>query len=150
MEVILKHDVPNLGYTNEQVTVKPGYARNYLIPKGLALVATVTNKKVHAETMKQKAFKAEKIKLEAQDMVTKLTNLTVKIGAKAAPTGKIYGSVNAIQIAEAIKEQFGFDVDRKKIHLDDGDSIKETGTYKARIILHKEAQTEIIFEVFAE
>ena len=149
MEVILKQDVPNLGYINELVIVRPGYARNYLIPKGLAIMATSSNKKVLAETTKQKSFKAEKEKMTAQDLAKSLENLTVKIGAKAAPTGKIYGSVNAIQIAEAIKEQFHFDVDRKKIHVD-GESIKELGTYTARIILHKEAQVDITFEVFAE
>jgi large subunit ribosomal protein L9 len=149
MEVILKQDVPNLGYINELVTVRPGYGRNFLIPKGLAILATPSAKKVLAETTKQKAFKAEKEMMTAQGLAKSLENLTVRIGAKAAPTGKIYGSVNAIQIAEAIREQFNFDVDRKKIHVD-GESIKETGTYTARIILHKEAQVDITFEVFAE
>ncbi len=149
MEIILKQDIPNVGYTNDIVTVRNGYARNYLIPKGYAVLATPSNKKMMEETVKQKAFKAEKLKIQAQDLATKLENLTVKIGAKAAPTGKIYGSVNAIQIAEAIKDQFGYEVDRKKIHVD-GESIKEVGTYTARIILHKEAQIDITFEVFAE
>lgn len=149
MEVILKQDVPNLGYINELVSVRAGFARNFLIPKGFAVLASPSNKKVLAETTKQKAFKAEKEAMTAQDLARKLENLTVRIGAKAAPTGKIYGSVNAIQIAEAIKEQFNFEVDRKKIHVD-GESIKELGTYTARIILHKEAQVEITFEVFAE
>ena len=149
MEVILKQDVPNLGYINEIVTVRPGYARNYLIPKGMAVMATVSGKKVLAETIKQKSFKAEKEKLTAQGLAKSLENITVKIGAKAAPNGKIYGSVNAIQIAEAIKDQFNFDVDRKKIHVD-GEHIKELGNYTAKIILHKEAQVDINFEVFAE
>ena len=149
MEVILKQDVPNLGYTNEKINVKPGYARNFLIPQGIAILATETNKKILAENLKQKAFKEDKIKSEAEELAKGLKDITVKIGAKAAESGKIFGSVNAIQIAQALKDQFKFDVDRKKIHVD-GEHIKELGTYKARIILHKEVQLEINFEVFAE
>ena len=149
MEVILKHDVPNVGYINEIVSVRSGYARNYLLPKGYAIMATVSSRKVLAETLKQKAFKAEKEMLSAQDVAKSLENISVRIGAKAAPTGRIYGSVNALQIAEAIKEQFHIDIDRKKIHVD-GESIKDTGNYTAKIILHKEAQVVINFEVFAE
>jgi large subunit ribosomal protein L9 len=149
MEVILKQDVPNLGYTNEKVNVKPGYARNYLIPKGLALPATETNRKILAENMKQKAHKEEKIRKGAEDLATSLKNITVKIGAKAAESGKIFGSVNAIQIAQAIKDQFNFDIDRKKIIVDQ-EHIKELGSYKAKINLHKDIHVEISFEVFAE
>jgi large subunit ribosomal protein L9 len=149
MEVILKQDVPNLGYANDKVNVKPGYARNYLIPKSLAIVATETNKKVLAETMKQKAHKESKIRTDSESLAEQLKDITVKIGAKAAESGKIYGSVNAIQIAGALKDQFRIDIDRKKIHVD-GEHIKELGTYKAKIILHKEVQVEINFEVFAE
>jgi large subunit ribosomal protein L9 len=149
MEVILTQDVPNLGYTNEKVNVKPGYGRNFLIPKGMAILATSTNKKILAENLKQKAFKADKILNEAEDLAKGLKDITVKIGAKAAESGKIFGSVNAIQIAQAIKDQFNFDIDRKKIHVD-GEHIKELGNYKARIILHKDVQLEINFEVFAE
>jgi large subunit ribosomal protein L9 len=149
MEVILKQDVPNLGYTNEKINVKPGYARNFLIPQGIAILATETNKKILAENLKQKAFKEDKVKGEAEELAKGLKDITVKIGAKAAESGKIFGSVNAIQIAQALKDQFKIDVDRKKIHVD-GEHIKELGTYKARIILHKEVQLEINFEVFAE
>jgi large subunit ribosomal protein L9 len=149
MEVILKQDVPKLGYTNEKVNVKPGYARNFLIPQGIAILATETNKKILAENLKQKAFKADKVLNEAEELAKGLKDLTVKIGAKAAESGKIFGSVNAIQIAQALKDQFKFDIDRKKIHVD-GEHIKELGTYKARIILHKEVQLDINFEVFAE
>ena len=149
MEVILKQDVPNLGYTNEKVNVKPGYARNFLLPQGIAILATETNKKILAENLKQRAFKADKILNEAEELAKGLKDITVKIGAKAAESGKIFGSVNAIQIAQALKDQFKFDIDRKKIHVD-GEHIKELGTYKARIILHKEIQLEINFEVFAE
>ncbi len=149
MEIILKQDVPNLGYTNEKVNVKPGYARNFLIPQGIAILATETNKKILAENLKQKAFKEDRVRNEAEELAEGLKNITVKIGAKAAESGKIFGSVNAIQIAQALKDQFKFDIDRKKIHVD-GEHIKELGTYKARIILHKEVQLEINFEVFAE
>jgi large subunit ribosomal protein L9 len=149
MEVILKQDVPNLGYANEKLNVKPGYARNFLIPKGLAILATETNKKILAENLKQKAHKEDKVRHEAEELAKALNGITVKIGAKAAESGKIFGSVNAIQIAQALKDQFKFDVDRKKIHVD-GEHIKELGTYKAKINLHKEVHLEISFEVFAE
>ena len=149
MEVILKQDVPNVGYANDKLNVKPGYARNYLIPKGLAILATEANKKILAENLKQKAHKAEKIKMSAEDLAKSLKDITVKIGAKAAESGRIFGSVNALQIAQALKDQFNFDVDRKKIHVDQ-EHIKELGNYKAKINLHKEIQIEINFEVFAE
>lgn len=149
MEVILKQDIPNLGYTNDKVNVKPGYARNFLVPKGLAILATETNKKILAETLKQKAFKEEKVKTEAEKLARKLDKVMLKIGAKAAETGKIFGSVNAIQVAQALKDQYDFEIDRKKIHVDQ-EHIKELGTYKAKVILHKEIQVEISFEVFAE
>lgn len=149
MEVILKQDVLNLGYANEKVTVKPGYARNYLIPQGIAILATDSNKKMLAETLKQKAHKEAKIKKSAEDLSQNLKDIVVKIGAKAAESGKIFGSVNAIQIAQALKEQFNFEIDRKKIHVDQ-EHIKELGTYKAKIHLHKEVHIEITFEVFAE
>ena len=149
MEVILKEDIQNLGYVNDVVTVKNGYGRNYLIPKGLAIVATVTNKKILAEDLKQKAHKHEKVITEASDLAKALEDITVRIGAKTATTGKIFGSVNNIQIAEAIKEQFNYDIDRKKIVID-GDSIKEVGTYKATISLHKDVKVAVNFEVFAE
>jgi large subunit ribosomal protein L9 len=149
MEVILKQDVHNLGYKNDVVNVKSGYARNYLIPKGLGIVVTESTRKVHAESMKQRSFKEEKIRKEADKLAEQLKTITVKIGAKAGTTGKIYGSVNALQIADAIKEQFNFDVDRKKIHID-GENIKELGTYTAKIQLHKDIKVDVNFEVFGE
>ncbi len=149
MEVILKQDVENLGYANEKVNVKPGYARNFLIPKGLATPATATNLKILAENLKQKSFKEDKVRKEAEELAKALKNVNVKIGAKAAESGRIFGSVNAIQIAQALKDQYNFDVDRKKIIVDH-EHIKELGTYKAKINLHKEISTEITFEVFAE
>jgi large subunit ribosomal protein L9 len=149
MEVILKQDVLNLGFTNEKVNVKPGYARNFLIPQGIAIPATEANKKVLAENLKQKAHKEAKIKKSAEELAENLKNVIVKIGAKAAESGKIYGSVNAIQVAQALKEQFDFEVDRKKIHVDH-EHIKELGTYKAKVTLHKEITLEITIEVVAE
>ncbi len=149
MEIILKKDVANLGYAHDVITVKDGYGRNYLIPQGYAILATEANKKMNAESLRQKSYKEQKTITEAEKLQKALENITVKIGAKAGSTGKIYGSVNAIQIAEAIKEQFNYDVDRKKIHID-GESIKELGTYKATVKLHKEVQATVNFEVFGE
>lgn len=149
MEIILKQDMPKLGYINDIVKVKSGYARNYLIPNGMAIAATETNRKVLAEVLKQKSFKEEKTRKEAETLAKALDGITVKIGAKAAETGKIFGSVNNIQISEAIKEQFKYDIDRKKIIVD-GENIKELGTYSADVMLHKEIKATINFEVFAD
>ena len=149
MDVILKQDIQNLGYANDIVTVKNGYARNYLIPQGLAIVADKTSRKVHAENLKQKAYKESKLRNEAEALATKLEKVSLTIGAKAATTGKIFGSVNAIQIADALKEQFNYEVDRKRIKLD-GDSIKELGSYEAVVNLHKEVKATVKFEVVAE
>src|SRR5512133_1415241 len=118
MEVILKQDIPNVGYKDDVITVKNGYGRNYLIPQGLAILATDTNKKVVAENKKQKSYKDEKVKNEALTIAKALEVVNLKIGAKAGTSGKIFGSVNAIQIAHALKEQFNFDFDRKNIEVD--------------------------------
>ncbi len=149
MEIILKQDIPKLGYINDIVKVKAGYARNYLIPNGMAIAATETNRKVLTEVLKQKSFKEEKIRKEAETLAKALDGITVKIGAKAADSGKIFGSVNNIQISEAINEQFKYDIDRKKIIVD-GENIKELGTYTAEVILHKDIKATISFEVFAD
>ena len=147
MEVILKEDVINLGYKDDIVKVKDGYGRNYLIPNGLAVMATESAKKVLAEDLKQRAHKLEKMKADAQDMVSKFEGLHLSIGAKVSSTGKIFGSVGPIQIAEALEQQ-GLEVDRKSILLKE--AIKEVGEYKATIKLHREVQVEISFEVVAE
>ena len=149
MEIILTQDVKNLGYKNDIVNVKPGYARNYLIPQGMAILATESARKVLAENMRQQAYKQEKIKKEAQEIAAVLEGLSLRIPAKAASTGKIYGSVNNVQIANAIKEAKGIEIDRKHILVDD-DTIKEVGNYKAKVRLHKDVTVEISFEVFAE
>ncbi len=148
MEIILKQDIENLGYENDKVKVKSGYARNYLIPKGMAILATETNKKVLAEVQKQKSFKEEKLRSEAETTAKLLNKIELKIGAKAGTSGKIFGSVNAIQIAEALKEK-GHVIDRRKIDVD-GDSIKEVGNYKATVKLFKDIKVEVMFDVVAE
>jgi large subunit ribosomal protein L9 len=148
MQVILKNDVPNLGYKDDIVNVKHGYALNYLIPKGLAISATGSTLKSHNEIMKQRAHKEEKIKQVAQEMAASLKGITLSIGAKTSTKGKIFGSVNAIQIAEALEER-GFTIDRKNITFKE-DLIKEVGTYHARIRLHKEVHVEIPFEIVGE
>lgn len=149
MKVILKHDVDKLGYANEIVKVKNGYARNYLIPKGYAIMLTSSSEKEHTELIRQKSFKEEKIRKDSETLAKALENIVVKVGAKAGTSGKIFGSVNAIQIAEAIKEQFKYDIDRKKIVVD-GESVKELGTYSAKINIYKDIKVDIKFEVFAE
>ncbi len=149
MEVILKQDINSLGFTHDVVTVKDGYARNYLIPKGMAMIANDTNRKVVAEIKKQQSFKEEKVKNQALTIAGGLENLKLRIPAKAGTSGKIFGSVNAVQIANAIKEDRNIEIDRKKIVMNE-DAIKELGTYKAKIRLHKEVQVDVEFEVFAE
>ena len=118
MEVILKTDVAKLGHKDDIITVKPGYARNYLIPNGIAILATESARKVLAENVKQRAHKLEKIKQDAVELAAKMEGLNLTIGAKASSTGKIFGSVNTIQIAEALKAA-GFDIDRKIILIKD-------------------------------
>jgi len=149
MEIILKQDIPNVGFTNDVVKVKDGYARNYLIPKGYAIIATPSAKKVLAENLKQKAHKAEKIRIDAANIGQALDGLSLRIAAKASTSGRIFGSVNNIQIAEALKEQHDVEIDRKKIFLD-GDSVKDLGTYTAKIRLHKEVEATITLEVYGE
>ena len=148
MEIILKQDVNNLGSKDDVVVVKDGYARNFLIPKGLAIMATVSAKKVLAENIKQRAHKEAKIKAEAEKIAPKMAGLKLIIGAKTSSTGKIFGSVNTIQIAEALQEK-GFEIDRKNIRIQD-EQIKEVGAYKAKVKLHKDVHVEIDFEVISE
>lgn len=149
MDIILKQDVTNLGYKNDIVTVKPGYGRNFLIPQGLAILATERNRKILAEEMRQQAHKEQKIKDEATEKAKALEGLKLQIPAKAAATGKIFGSVNNIMIANAIKEATGIEVDRKNIVLNE-DAVKEVGEYKAKLRLHKEVAVDIDFNVYAE
>ena len=147
MQVILKEDILNLGYKDDVVTVKSGYGRNYLIPQGKAVIATPSALKMLAENMKQRAHKLEKIKNDAKELAAKLEGVSLTIGAKTSSTCKIFGSVNNIQIAEAL-EKAGYEVDRKVIFIKE--SVKEVGAYKAILKLHKEVSVEIPFEVVAE
>ena len=148
MEVILKKNVDKLGYTNEIVTVKPGYGRNFLIPQGYAILATSSAKKAHEEVMRQKAHKETKMLAEAQELATKLEALTVTIATKAGENGKIFGSVNTVQLAEALKVA-GFDIDRKSLKIKD-EPIKEVGTFEAEANLHKGVRPVFKFEVVGE
>ena len=148
MEIILLQDVQKLGQKDDIVTVKNGYATNFLIPQGYAIAATPSAKKMHAENLKQRAHKEEKIKAEALALVEKMEGLKLTIGAKTSSSGKIYGSVNTIQIAEALKEQ-GFDIDRRAITIVD-DQIKEVGSFKANVKLHRDVKVDIDFDVVAE
>lgn len=148
MEIILKQDVNNLGSKDDIVAVKDGYARNYLIPRGLATIATTSALKVHAENIKQRAHKEAKVKEEALVIAEKMKGLTLTIGAKTSSKGKIFGSVNTIQISEALNAK-GYNVERKNIFIKD-DLIKEIGNYTAKIKLHKEVSVEIAFEIISE
>ena len=147
MKIILKEDISNLGYKDAVVEVKSGYGRNYLIPQGKAVIATESALKVLAENQRQRAHKLAKIKADAEALAASLKDVKLTIGAKTSSTGTIFGSVNAIQIAEAL-EQLGFNVDRKVIEVKE--TIKEVGTYNAIAKLHKEVSVEIPFEVVAE
>jgi large subunit ribosomal protein L9 len=148
MEVILKKNVDKLGYADEIVSVKPGYGRNFLIPQGYAVLATASAKKAHAEVMKQKAHKETKLLGEAQELASKLAELTVTITTKAGENGKIFGSVNTVQLSEALKKA-GFEVDRKSLKIKD-EPIKEIGTYEAEANLHKGVKPVFKFEVVSE
>jgi large subunit ribosomal protein L9 len=148
MQIILKEDVANLGHKTDIVEVKPGYGRNYLIPKGLAILATPSARKVHAENMRQRAHKEEKIRGDATEIANKIDGLKITIGAKTSSTGKIFGSVNNIQIAEALEKE-GFSIDRKQITIKE-DHIKEVGTYSAVIKFHKDIKATIEFVVVSE
>ena len=147
MKIILKEDITNLGYKDDVVDVKRGYGRNYLIPMGKAVIATESALKVLAENQKQRAHKLAKIKADAEALAESLKDVTLTIGAKTSSTGTIFGSVNNIQIAEAL-EKLGFNVDRKVIYIKD--AVKEVGSYKALLKLHKEVSVEIPFEVVSE
>jgi large subunit ribosomal protein L9 len=144
MEVILKEDVNNLGYKGDIVKVKDGYARNYLIPTKKAVIATDSAKKMLEEEKKQRAHKLERIKNEALELAEKAKGINLVIEAKASSTGKIFGAVGPIQIADAF-EKAGLIIDRKVIVVDE--PVKELGSYKATLKLHREVSVEISFEV---
>lgn len=147
MKIILKEDIANLGYKDDVVEVKCGYGRNYLIPTGKAVIATDSALKILAENQRQRAHKLAKIKADAEALAASLKDVTLTIGAKTSSTGTIFGSVNSIQIAEAL-EKLGHNVDRKVIYIKE--AVKEVGNYTATLKLHKEVSVEIPFEVVSE
>ncbi|MFK7899469.1 MAG: 50S ribosomal protein L9 [Cyclobacteriaceae bacterium] len=149
MEIILKEHVAGLGYKNDLVNVKPGYGRNYLIPQGVAILANSTNKKVHAEDLKQAAHKAEKLKTDAQALATKLETVgAVDIATKVGDNGRIFGAITALQVSDALKNK-GYEVDRRRISLKDK-NIKEIGEYEAVLDLHKEIRPTITIKIVSE
>jgi large subunit ribosomal protein L9 len=148
MEVILLQDVARLGSKDDVITVKNGHGRNYLIPQKMAVIATESAKKVLAENTRQRAHKEAKLKDLALVVAEKLKTVQLVIGAKTSSTGKIFGSVNTIMLAEAINAQ-GFEIDRKQIMISN-DSVKEVGNYTAKIKLHKEVIVDLPFEVVSE
>ncbi len=147
MEIILKEDVINLGYKGDIVKVRDGYGRNFLIPQKKAVLATESAKKMLAEDNRQRAHKLERIKNEALELAEKVKDITLSVGAKTSTTGKIFGAVGPIQLADAF-EKAGFTVDRKVIALKE--PVKEIGSYKATLKLHKEVSVEVAFEVVSE
>ena len=148
MDIILKKNVDGLGEVDDLVTVKSGYGRNYLIPSGNAILATVSAKKIREENLRQRSHKVEKVREEAKAAAEKLAAITVKIGAKVGENGKIFGSVTNLQVADAIKA-LGFEVERKNIAIVN-EPIKQVGTYEAKVKFQKGVETTINFEVIEE
>lgn len=147
MEIILKQDVANLGYKGEIVKVKNGYANNYLLPNGMAVIATATNRKINAENLRQRAFKEEKIRKDAEALQAALNGKVVRIAVKVGENGQLFGSISNIMVAEALKEQHNYDVDRKQIVVD---AIKAVGEYTAKVNIYREIKAELAIEVVAE
>ena len=146
MEIILLQDMPHLGTANSVVKVKPGYARNYLVPQGLAVVASPSNKNKLMQKIRQQEAKRAELLAECQEKAAKITAVTLRIAAKAGTSGKIFGSVNNVQIAQAIKEQAGVEIDRRSVTLPE--EVKMLGTYTAAITLHPEVRASVKFDVF--
>jgi large subunit ribosomal protein L9 len=149
MEVILKQDIKNLGYKDDVVKVKPGFGRNYLIPRGMASAADEKAKKIHAENIRQRAHKEAKLHAEAEKTAIKLKEMIVKVGAKAGENGKIFGSVTAVQLAESLRK-LNIDVDRRNITIDNEENVKTLGIYPAKVRIHKDVVASFQFEVIAE
>lgn len=149
MEIILKQDVQNLGHKDDIVIVRNGYATNFLIPQGFATLATPSAKKVHAENMKQRAHKETKIRQDAVVIAEKLEGIQVTLATKVSSTGKIFGSVNNIQVGEALAAK-GFDIDRRSITISGEANIKEVGIYDAIVKLHRDIKANIKVEIIGE
>jgi large subunit ribosomal protein L9 len=146
MKIILKENLKNLGIQGDVVTVKDGYANNFLFPKGLAVMATASNIKILEENNRQGAKRREKLKEDALSMSEKLKDLTITIATKAGANGKIFGSITPLQVSQALKTK-GFEIDRRKIEIDD---VKTLGTYQATVNLHREVTVNISVEVVVE
>ena len=149
MEIILKQDVPHLGHKDDVVVVKNGYATNYLIPQGFAIMATPSAKKVHAENLRQRAHKEAKLGSDAEALAAKLEGVQVTVATKVSATGKIFGSVNNIQVAEALAAK-GFEMDRRNITIVGEDKLQEVGLYEAVVKCYKDIKATIKVEVVAE
>ncbi len=149
MEIILKQDVPHLGHKDDVVVVKNGYATNYLIPQGFAIMATPSAKKVHAENLRQRAHKEAKLRADAEALAAKLEGMQVTVATKVSATGKIFGSVNNIQVAEALAAK-GFEMDRRNITIVGEDKLQEVGLYEAVVKCYKDIKATIKVEVVAE
>ncbi len=149
MEIILKQDVNNLGHKDDIVKVKPGYAVNYLIPQGYAILATESAKKVHAENLRQRAHKEAKIREEAAALAASLEGKEVKIATKVSSTGKIFGSVNNIQVAEALAAE-GFEIDRRNIVIVNAEKVTEVGTFDVIVKCYKDIKADIKMTVVPE
>lgn len=147
MEVILLQDLDHVGYKDEVVKVKPGFARNYLIPQQLALVANVSNRKALEEKLRQQENKIKKMIAEYETQASKIEKDPIKVGAKVGTSGKIFGSITHVQLADAIKNQTGVEVDRKKVRLIQ--EVKTLGTYEAEVELHKDVTANFEFEVIS-
>ena len=147
MEVILTQDVQGLGYKNDVIKVKSGYGRNYLIPKGIAMVANAPNRKMVEENIRQAAHKAEKLRKDAENLAEQIGELVLEIGAKVGESGKIFGAITTLQISDALMDK-GFEIDRKKINFNS--KVKEVGDYSVTLDLHKDVKKEVPFKVIAE
>mgnify|MGYP002479626062 CR=1 FL=1 len=148
MELILKQDVENLGFKNDIVTVKNGYGRNFLIPQGFAIMATPSAKKVLSETLKQQAYKEQKLVDEAKKAAETLKGLEIKITSKAGGSGKLFGSINNADLAESLAQN-GIEIDKKYISIP-GNTVKTTGAFTASVRLHRTVIADLPFEVIAE
>jgi len=146
MEVILKKDMPGIGYKYDTVKVKAGYGRNYLIPQGIAILANNSNRKMIDENIRQAAHKAEKIKTDALEIAEKIQALNIEIGAKTGESGKIFGAVTSLQMADVLSAN-GFDIDRRRITFTS--DIKSLGDYVAIVELHREVKADVNFKVIA-
>ena len=147
MDVILREDIQGLGYKDDTVVVKPGYGRNFLIPRGMAIIASTSNRKMIDENIRQAAHKAEKAIKDASELAKNIGELTLEIKTKAGESGKIFGAITAIQVAEGLANK-GFDIDRKRISFEQ--KIKELGDYTAVLDLHKEVHHPITLKVIGE